>query len=456
MKKLVSFSVEMLRTNGLLHRGEVFVVAASGGLDSTMLCHVMRQVAERWELRLHFAYVHHGLRPEADDEVQFVERLAAELNADFHLAHVDVKGELKRGGGSLQDAARRLRYAALENIREAVGAAAVLTAHHADDQAETVLAHVLRGSGVRGLTGIRPLLGNVARPLLEVSREELHAAAVKHGIVWMDDASNDSDAYTRNAIRHHVMPAIEQHVSPGIRSVLGDTARIFTALQNFLDAHAAGLLAQAAAAHSEAAVSLAVPALKGYFEFERMLLLRVVIADLRAGEPSFDEVHSVLRLLDAESGRKAVLHGGVIALREHDAITLFREREPIESAQVRLGEPLSYAGAMFCSTENSGIPDMSKEKSSELVDIAYTGTEWLLRPWNDEDVFVPFGGGGAKRLRDFLADAGFSARSRERIPVLEGENGIVWVCGVRLDQRAALTDKSVRTATIEFHPEHQK
>ena len=450
MTHLASRCVSMLRKNGFLRRGCAFVVAASGGMDSTVLCHLVAEFAPRWDLRLHFAYVHHGLRTEADAEARFVEQLAMELKAEFHLSRVDVRGALSQSGASLQDVARRLRYDALEAIRASVDAVAILTAHHADDQAETVLAHFLRGSGVRGLTGIKPVFGNVVRPLLATPRNDLLAEANSRGIAWMEDASNDTDVYTRNAIRHHVLPAIDQNVAPGVRSVLCDTSTLFSSLDAFLDAHTCRLLEQTVLERGADSVSLAVPAMKGYFEFERMLLLRSAVSSLRGNEASFDEVTTLLRLLVAPPGRHAVLRGDVTAIRERDALVLCRPAVRLEAMAVRIGETCIYDRARFSSAESAVAPPLTKSRLTEIVDLDHTGVMWRLRPWSAEDVFHPLGSDNVKRIRDFLADQGFPSRLRDRIPVLEGEHGIIWVCGVRLDQRAALTDQSERFATISY------
>lgn len=450
---LLSMCVRALASQGVLERGASYVIAASGGMDSTVLCHIMGQAARRWKLRLCFAYVHHGLRPEADAEVDFVRQLAERLDAAFRCAYIDVRRETEQPGASLQDVARRLRYDALEGIRSETGAIAVLTAHHADDQAETLLAHFLRGSGVRGLVGIRPLLGKVARPLLEASRGDLLAYAREQELTWLDDVSNAKDAYRRNVIRHHVIPPIQQYVNPGLRRTLGDTAHVFSALDAYLGAQEEALLRVSVTKDAYGDVSLAVPVLKGYFEFERMLLFRALIAEMRGSEPSFDEVRAVENVLNATAGRFADLGKECRIYRERDSVVFSRVRSLPVAVAVVPGQRVHHGPFILSSQVHAHPPALSADKSREVIDLERTGREWQLRPWRDEDVFIPFGSAESRRVSDFLASAGYSLRERRRIPVLTGATGIIWVCGVRLDAHAALTPHTTTTATVEYFPE---
>jgi hypoxanthine phosphoribosyltransferase len=450
MSALLPMCVRMLRSQGLLERGASFIIAASGGMDSTVLSHVMQEVARRWKLRLCFAYIHHGLRDEADAELEFVRLLAGRMDAEFRSARVDVRGAIDQPGTSLQEAARRLRYEALERIRVDFGASSILTAHHADDQAETLLAHFLRGSGVRGLMGIRPQLGNVARPLLEASSSDVRAYAIKHELSWMDDASNARDAYRRNAIRHHVIPPIRQYVNPGFHRTLADTAKVFSALDVYLGAQAQALREHAVTTDAYGDLSLAVPALKGYFEFERMLLFRALITEMRGNEPSFDEVQAVENVLNASSGRFVDLGQDIRVFREKEALVFSIVVSLPAGIVITAGQYAHYGAFVFASRTHDQLPTLSAEKGSEIIDLDRTGREWQLRPWRDDDTFVPFGSSGSRRVCDFLASAGYSLRERRRIPVLTGANGIIWVCGVRLDEHAALTAETSSTASIEY------
>lgn len=448
---LASQTAEFLRVHGLLRRGGQLLIAMSGGVDSTVLAHVMAELGARWDLKLSCAYIDHGLRPEAKEEEAFVRGLADTISADAYVRSIDVQGTQEREGGSLQDVARNLRYAALEELRDASGAQAILTAHHADDQAETVLAHLLRGSGVRGLAGIPPVRDHIARPFLGVPRAIIEAYAREHGVRWMHDASNDSDRYARNALRMNVIPALREHAGEAWPTVLGDSARLFRSLDVFLQDHIENR-AQECLRSDENGVSLAVQTLKRYFEFEQLALLRYALERVRGSSGLFDEVFSMLHLIDAAPGKRAILRGGCVAFREKAAIVIMApDKADLSVVPVTPDRELRYGRGVF-SIIRCGEEDVRfrLDPTEEFIDLDSCGAPMRLRPWRDDDVFSPLGFGRNKRVAEFLADQGLTLRQRKRIPVLEGPHGIIWICGVRLDAHACVRDDSERIARLRF------
>jgi len=447
---LASRTAEFLRLHGLLQRDGHLLVAVSGGVDSTVLAYLMAEIADKWGLTLSFAYIHHGLRPQADEEAEFVSTLSEACSAQAHTRLIDVRGVHGREGGSLQDVARRLRYASLERLRVEIGAEAILTAHHADDQAETVLAHLLRGSGVRGLAGIPPVRGHIVRPLLSVPRAEIEAYAQERGLSWKHDSSNDSDRYARNALRHNVIPALREHAGASWPAVLGDSARLFRSLDDFLSHHVESRAAECMETDGQG-VSLAVQALKGYFEFEQLALLRHALERVRGSSGLFDEVFSMLHLIDAAPGKRAILRGGCVAFREKEAIAIMAPAADLNVVAVAPDRELHYASGVFSITrcEEADVR-FSTDPSEEFIDFDSCGQPLRLRAWTDDDIFAPLGFGRSKRVAEFLSDQGLTQERRTRIPVLEGPHGIVWICGVRLDAHACVRDDSERIGRLRF------
>ncbi|MFZ1731584.1 MAG: tRNA lysidine(34) synthetase TilS [Bacteroidota bacterium] len=442
--------VEFFRTRGLLAPGRHFVVAASGGRDSTVLAYVMASVAASWDCSLTLATVHHGLRPDADAEVEFVRSLAMQLNAGFAFRKVDVNGEIRRSGGSVQDVARRLRYQALEEMCGEAGASVILTAHHAEDQAETLLAHFLRGAGPEGLSGIRPVVGRVARPFLNVAQQEIQDLAAAQSVEWMHDSSNDSDKYRRNALRHHVSPSITRVVGPGWVQALGDSAKLFALLASFLKEHGS-LLADRHITEVGDGIMVSGNSLNGSTEFEKLAVCRFALHELRGTEASLDESFSLLRLMEAAPGDTAQLRSGVTALREKDGLRLLPPVEDRPPVGVRLGSSVNWGTWLLTSEElGNQPPEFTSDRSEEFIDLDATGRQLRLRHWTADDRFEPFGFGHEKTVGSFLADSGFPLARRRRIPVLEGAAGIIWVCGLRLAQHAAIGPSSRHIARLRI------
>ena len=220
----------------LVPEGSRLLVACSGGIDSTVLLDVLQELG--WNLSI--GHVNHGLRgEESEADEAFVCELGASRGIPVGVERVDPEA-LRQGGSSrerptLQEAARRLRYAALERLAEASSAAWIATAHTTDDQAETVLMRLLRGSGPDGLTGIPPRTGRVVRPLLDVSRREVEDWAARRGLVWREDASNASPAYTRNRVRA-LIRQLEEEFNPNLSRSLRDLAEAQRGDRAWLDA----------------------------------------------------------------------------------------------------------------------------------------------------------------------------------------------------------------------------
>lgn len=207
------------------------LVAVSGGLDSSVLLHALAEASDQFGLRLSVGHVNHGLRgAESEGDQKAVEAQAVGLGLAYSVSEVDVasarQGHSSRTRPSRQEAARRLRYRALEVMAREMGAQRIATAHHLDDQAETVLLRVIRGSGVDGLGGIPESSrdGLVVRPLLRATREEILHYAQTHGVSWREDSSNQDDRYTRNRLRREFLPALTNSLNPQLVRTLGHLA----------------------------------------------------------------------------------------------------------------------------------------------------------------------------------------------------------------------------------------
>src|SRR5438093_1036024 len=200
----------------MLAGGERVLVAVSGGADSVALLHVLMRLAPSLRLTLHVAHVDHGLRPESADEASFVARLAHHFGLRVEILPVTVPPE-----ASLEAAARRARYAALEKCADRVGADRIAVAHTANDQAETVVMRLLEGAGPRGLAGIPPVRGRIIRPLIDARREEIVTELERADLPWVEDPSNRDPRFLRNRIRHDVLPVLRRGTSVTVEVSVG-------------------------------------------------------------------------------------------------------------------------------------------------------------------------------------------------------------------------------------------
>jgi tRNA(Ile)-lysidine synthase len=230
--------------------GQSLVVGLSGGADSVALLDALVVLARRRDLQPVAAHLDHRLRPDSAEDEAFCRDLSARLEVPFHAGVADVAARARRDGGGLEQAARRERYAFLRRVRVETGARAIAVAHTRDDQAETLLLRLLRGAGATGLSGMRPRVGRLLRPLLRVSRDEVVAHLRERGLAWRDDPTNADPRHLRNRVRHELLPYLEARFNPALRAGLARTAGLLADEAAFLEKEAERLLDRAARAEA--------------------------------------------------------------------------------------------------------------------------------------------------------------------------------------------------------------
>jgi tRNA(Ile)-lysidine synthase len=440
-----------VRRHAMLAAGDSVLVAVSGGADSTALLHLLRHLVPEWDLRLTAVHVDHRLRPESAAEAEHVRRLGARIGVPVITVAVDVERR-----GSLEEAARRARYAALEAEADRAGAARIALGHTLDDQAETVLMRLLEGTGLRGLAGIPPVRGRVIRPLLDVRRRALRAALVEAGLEWIEDPSNQDPKFLRNRIRLDVLPRLGEVHGGDVSAALARVARRARQAIEALEAVAGRELARLGTVEPDAVVlpRRAVAALPAAVAAE---VLRQAAAGLGGRTPLRAWVHRGLRrVLAAPAPRRAFRFGGVTVEVSGDWVRLGARRAPILAPR-----PLEVPGAV-------ALPEVGRVLEARLVagdaytvvrdaDVAAFDAEGLPRPLTVRarrpgDRFHPFGAAGERRLKSFLIAAGVPRWERDRVPVVEAGGRIVWVAGFRRAATAPVTASTREVVELALKP----
>ena len=414
-----------IQRHGLLTGKRLVLVGLSGGADSVALLGVLVRLGYPCRA-LHCNF--HLRGAESDRDEAFARQFADSLGVPFVKVDFDTRGYAAIHQESIEMAARSLRYRWFEEQRQAFDAEAIAVAHHRDDSVETLLMNLLRGSGIRGLGGIRPRNGQVVRPLLAVSRAEIEEWLQTQGWDYVTDSSNLSDAYTRNFIRLRVLPLLEQ-LNPAARETIARSAAHLSAAEQLY----AYTVEEARKAVFVTADSLSIEALMRYpspetllYEWLRPLgFSRIVVGELfesltgLSGKQFYSATHQVLKDRDR-------LY--IAPLQEPSAW------QPIEIpvATGELTQPLRLSFQLMERTS-----DFQLERAS---DTAYFDAEKLpgrltLRLPQTGDWFVPFGMRGRKKLSDFFADQKMNRWEKLRQPLLCAGESIVWVVGRRADDR---------------------
>jgi tRNA(Ile)-lysidine synthase len=435
--RLVARVQEAVTEYGLFPPGARILVACSGGADSTALLHALRRFPDSWGLQLAVGHVHHGLRPEADEDAAFVQELCARLGVPFHLERLT---GLRPQDPNLEARAREARYQALGRIAQAVGASVVATGHTLDDQAETVLLRLVRGTGVAGLGGILPLRPlrpgiQVVRPLLWTRRQELRAFLSALGLSWREDPTNADLARPRNRIRHLVLPLLERE-NPRIREALAHLAEMVRAEEAWWEEQLETLRETLVVHRREDA--LRVDRL-GFQELAPALqrrLLRALVEEVGIGsEATFLHVEQIRRaVLRGDTGNEFTLPRGVRVRVAREVLIVDRRdagsRPPVEVPLPVPGEALSTELGLLVEARIEPVEGGETVRGEWAVDLDPVVSErgLILRNRRPGDRIRLRG--GHRKVQDVLAEAGVPRWERDGVGIVATRDGeVLWVIG---------------------------
>ena len=393
------------------------LAAVSGGADSVSLLLALNGIAEKRQIALTAAHYNHCLRGgESDGDEKFVKDLCTRLGVPFVSGRGDVKGEAEKTGESLEEAARRLRYAFL---RQAAHGAFIATAHTSDDNAETVLMNLMRGAGIKGLSGIPPVRGDIIRPMLTVTRREVEEYLREQGQTYREDSTNASDDYTRNRIRHALVPLMTE-MSPEFLTMTERTTRLLREDEKCLSD-----MAEAFIKENFRGESLPV---KELTELPAAVSSRVV-RHICGGGLSLAHTRSVLELLYSPDPSAETNIPGLTVRREYDKL-VFGKREETFSPEIlpENGEAVLETGTrIFCEKRRF---DRKINKSFNTFIFKYDdvcGTI-TVRPRKTGDSIAV--NGCRKTLKKLFIEKKIPAVSRAAVPVITDEKRILAVAGI--------------------------
>ncbi|MDE3153997.1 MAG: tRNA lysidine(34) synthetase TilS [Acidobacteriota bacterium] len=465
MPSLLARVIGTIREHDLAPRGASVVAALSGGSDSVALVELLRDLSAAGELRLAgLAHFHHGLRGEAADaDERFCAAVAARVGVPIEIGHGDVARLARDERLSLEDAARRARYAFLERARAALGADLVAVGHTRDDQAETFLLRILRGAGTRGLRAIQPRAGRVIRPLLDCRRDDLRRFLANRGLTYCEDQSNADLRHPRNRLRHAVLPALRRDFNADVEAVLAREAALARDDAALLDELAAGLY-ETAVSPAAGGLALDVASLgQAPVALARRVIHRALIEQAGTRFVGFDHVEAVRRLCGAGGrggldlpGLRVERNAGRVVLRNDGpeagpAPFSYPLPVPGEVGGPGSGWRLTAARAGEEEARAAARAALAGHGSVALVAATEVEAGLVVRSRRPGDVFRPAGLGGRKKLQDFLVDRKVPRQNRDRLPlVVDAADRIVWVAGHRVAEEFRVTDRTAGVVILRL------
>ena len=456
-----------IQEHRLMANGQTLLVAVSGGQDSVCLLHLLHDLQPILGIKLHVAHLNHQLRgKESDGDARYVARLAKTLGIPATVEKRDVIACQKERGLSLEEAAREVRYSFLAEVASAIGADSAAVGHTLDDQVETILLHLIRGAGTRGLRGLQPLTRwhlaekelTVVRPLLEIRRDETGAYCESFELHPRQDATNLSMEPLRNRVRLELLPLLKSY-NPQVNDALLRTARIAGEDIAYLEKEADRIWSKVAAQQGgmiildKKAVLKLSPVMQRY-------LMRSAIGSIVGNLKDIEARHieEMIQAFNKPAGKQISLPYGLVFSIDYDRYLLGQDRNVLSPFPVLNGEHIIknpgttvIPGWRIQVNIIDSIDSISDDNSfTAYFDYSRTGDKLVVRSRKRGDRFQPLGMKDQKKLSQFMLDAKIPTHWRDNVPIIASPDGIVWVMGYRMDERVKVTEKTKKVLYLEF------
>jgi len=466
-KTLEQKVIDFIREQNLFSAGDKLVVAVSGGADSVCLLHILARHRVDLGVEIHAAHLNHQLRgKESDADAGYVTALAHKLRVPATIESRDVTVYRDRKRGSLEEAAREVRYEFLADVAGRVGVSEVVTGHTCDDHIETILLHLLRGAGTTGLRGLQsrsvlPYGENggrfeVVRPLLKVTRQETVDYCRRHRLSPRSDSSNESLTFLRNRVRLELLPVLRSY-NPGIDKVLLRLADIAGDDISFIEEQAS-LLWQDLAQKEGEAFYLDVNKMRTLPRAVQRQVFRKAVKQLRGNlkDVEADHIEVMVESLSKPAGKRFYLPDGLTLCTEYGRLVMTATRAsvcplpPLQgTAVINIPGETDFSGWRV-KADIIQEPGESDNGLTASFDLDKVGKELTVRRRSPGDRFQPLGMNQTKKLQDYMVDVKIPRSWRDRVPLVSSAKQILWVVGWRIDDRVKVTKNTKNILRLKF------
>lgn len=442
----------------MLSPNDNILIALSGGPDSVCLTIILDKLRDNFNLSLSAIYINHGLRPdEIDKEESSCRRLCDTLGINFYTDSIDVKGYAEMKRMNLQASARELRYQVLHDYARRIDANRIALGHNADDQVETILMRLIRGTGRKGLLGIPPVRGRIIRPLIEIERREIEDFLLSQSppVEFMIDSSNLKTDYLRNWIRIKIIPELKSQ-NPNLIETVSRSSIILSEEDAYLDMLTSKAMLRLVSKRDDESVELFLLPLEC---LDRPIMRRVIIKAISEIIPfkgvDFVHIEDIIKLIrDGKSGDLVTLPDGLRVIKKYSTLLIsIKGRAEVQSRPLNVPEELylNEINAVIRTNLSLELDKNGDGKRKAIFDLDTLKLPLQVRKRREGDYFCPLGmGGKKKKLQDFFVDEKIPRDERDSIPIVVSDNDIIWVAGYRMDERFKPTEKTKRFLIIEY------
>lgn len=447
--------------HGMLSPGDHVLIGLSGGPDSVCLVVVLNILRKEFKLKLDAVYINHGLRPgDVENEAAFCRQFCENRSITFHERTVNVKKHAEETGSNIQGTARELRYKMFEAVAAETGAMKIALGHNANDQAETVLMRLIRGSGRRGLTGIPPVRGRIIRPLIDMGRRDIEeflagVAGEAHGTSgrpYILDASNFKEEYLRNWIRLSLLEEIKKR-NPAVVHDICRSAEIIREEDEYLELQVTKTLMRLISRKGDSSLELFVNPLE---TLPKPLLRRVLRRAIEATKGlrgiSFTHGEDIIRLIrEGKAGDRIHLPGNLRAVKEYSLLKITSE-DVASVGEYTVRPPCEVVMQEIHTVLKASLVERTEDRADDRMSAEFDAESLLfplkVRARAEGDFFYPLGFGKKKKLQDFFVDEKVPRDVRDAVPVVVSGNDIIWIAGYRADERYKVTKETERVLKI--------
>lgn len=440
--------------NHMLGRADRCLIGVSGGADSMGLLHVLIRLNGLFKASYRVIHVHHGLRgAEADRDAQFVQKTCERYNIPCKVVNVDVREFAANHKLSTEEAARYLRYQAFETEAQrwemeddTQKQVKIAVAHNKEDNVETILMQMARGSGLKGISGMAPVRGRIIRPLLDVSRAEIEAYLIKEEETWINDSTNSESEYTRNRIRHDILPLFIEEVNAGTVDNISRAGKLVGQADAYLNKTAEAILDKYIKKRGQG-FEFPIAELAKQDYIIKTYIIKLLISRINRTLKNITSRHieDIAALENLETGKRIDLPYRIVAERDYETIRVFR-RDVFGNEQEE--EPENYGNFVFRTFSYKGqkapeekyIKWFDYDKIDDIMEIRYRKSGDALE----------LKGVGTKSLRTYMTDAKIPQDKRDQIPLIAAGNNVMWLVGYRISEKYKVSKDTDIVLEIRF------
>ncbi len=451
MKATEQKVLRFIKENDLLSSGDKVLVALSGGPDSIFLLHFLNKFKKKFKVEIGAVHINHKLRGrDSERDEFFCKAVCDELSIPFYLLRKDIKSFAKKTKTSLEVAGRKIRYEFFEKISKSNNYDKIVTAHNADDNAETVLLNLIKGTGVKGIAGIPVRRNHIVRPILCLTKKEILDYLDKNKFEYRVDESNLSNDFERNFLRNEVIPQIQKNVNPAFSSSALNTSLNLQRLNSWLT-EIVFALRSTLKVKREKSISIPLQIFEETNEFLISYTLKEIIDENFSVKIESNDLKKIFSLVKKQSGKSEELSENLIVVKERKEITIRRKLilRNFNEQMINVGNRLKIDGKVLSITEvKKSKIKIGKSKNVEFISGDNLSDEFIVRGWKEGDKFFPIGMQGSKKISDYLNDIKINSFEKKKQLVLENMGKIVWVIGRRLDDRFKLTSETKKVIEL--------